>query len=389
MLNDTLPGISQIKLYTVKDLVLELEENDSTNLQRSSMSFQTCIYICDLISKSSNFKSQQYSEFKDLEPSGINLGGRSVSNGALTIYSVACESGLVLLENDDGNTVYELKKILDSLDPDDTVDKKLGAYLRKFIERCLIKNFQKSGQVQVSDRLYTRFKEELKKGPFIVTPTFSYKIKEEKFCEPFFNTDVYLQVKDFPNPEDKYRKIVNYVPLWFGTNNVMETKEIKQLLIDAVCSSGEVNLNDLFIVVKEKVKDWLVNSPLSIEHNSDTSGDSDYSLKNTLKSDNIFENNSNYFIIEDESKKLLNKFSEEEIYFLKLKFLEGKTFEEISSLIGKSTSTVGEKSKKLIAKLEKEINKIIQQNDKDFDKEELVGTFMNEIRYMRLIPEKL
>ena len=45
MLNDTLPGISQIKLYTVKDLVLELEENDSTNLQRSSMSFQTCIYI--------------------------------------------------------------------------------------------------------------------------------------------------------------------------------------------------------------------------------------------------------------------------------------------------------------------------------------------------------
>ena len=169
----------------------------------------------------------------------------------------------------------------------------------------------------------------------------------------------------------------------------METKEIKQLLIDAVCSSGEVNLNDLFIVVKEKVKDWLVNSPLSIEHNSDTSGDSDYSLKNTLKSDNIFENNLNYLIIEDESKKLLNKFSEEEIYFLKLKFLEGKTFEEISSLIGKSTSTVGEKSKKLIAKLEQEINKIIQQNDKDFDKEELVGTFMNEIRYMRLIPEKL
>ena len=179
------------------------------------------------------------------------------------------------------------------------------------------------------------------------------------------------------------------MPLWYGTNNVMETKEIKQLLIDAVCSSGEVNLNALFLVVKEKVKDWLVNSPLSIEHNSDTSGDSEYNLKNTLKSDNFFENGINYLIIEEESKRLLNKFSQEEIYFLKLKFIENKTFEEISSLIGKSTSTVGEKSKKLIAKLEKEIKKIIQQNENDFDKEELASTFMNEIKYMRLVPEKM
>ncbi len=389
MLNDSLPGIREIKLYTVQDLLLELEVSTSTDLPISSKSFQTCIYICDLISKSVKFKAQQYSEFKELDPSGTFLGQTSVSNGAFAIYSVACESGLVLLKSDDGNTVFELKKILDSLDLDDTVGGKLGAYLRTFIERCLIKNFQKSGQVQVSDRLFTRFKEELKKGPFIATSALNYKIKEEKHCEPFLTTDIYLQAKDFPNPEDKYRKIVNHMPLWFGTNNVMETKAIKQLLIDAVCSSGEVNLNELFLIVKEKVKDWLVNSPLSIEYNSDTSGDSEYSLKNTLKSDNFFDNNLNYLIIEEESKRLLSKFSEEEIYFLKLKFLENKTFEEISSLIDKSTSTVGEKSKKLIAKLEKEITIIIQQNENNFDKEELVSTFINEIKYMRLVPEKM
>ena len=108
-----------------------------------------------------------------------------------------------------------------------------------------------------------------------------------------------------------------------------------------------------------------------------------------LKSDNIFENKINYLIIEEESKRLLSKFSVEEIYFLKLKFLENKTFEEISLLIGKSTSTVGEKSKKLLAKLEKEIEKIILQNENDFDKEELVSTFMNEIEYTRLVPEKM
>ena len=93
--------------------------------------------------------------------------------------------------------------------------------------------------------MFTRFKEELK-GPFQVTNSFNYTIKEESYCEPFFTTDIYTQVKDFPNPNDQYKKIVNNMPLWYGTNNVMETKAIKQLLIDAVCSSGEVNLSELF-----------------------------------------------------------------------------------------------------------------------------------------------
>ena len=70
MLNDSLPAISEIKLYKVQDLVLELEENNSTDLLPSSKSFQTCIYICDVISKSVKFKSEQYSEFKELDPSG-------------------------------------------------------------------------------------------------------------------------------------------------------------------------------------------------------------------------------------------------------------------------------------------------------------------------------
>lgn len=388
MLNDSLPPISEIKLYKVQDLVLELEENDSTDLLPSSKSFQTCIYLCDVISKSVKFKSQQYSEFKELDPSGTFLGQTSVSTGAFAVYSVACESGLVLLKNDDGNTVYELKKILDSLDPNDTVGGKLGAYLRTFIERCLIKNFQKSSQVQVSDRLFTRFKEELKKGPFQVTNSLNYTIKEESYCEPFFATDIYTQVKDFPNPDDQYRKIVNNMPLWYGTNNVMETKAINQLLIDAVCSSGEVNLSALFLAVKEKVKDWLVNSPLSIEHNSDTSGESDRNLKNTLQSDNFFDNSLNYLIVEDSAKKLLNQFSDEEIYLLKLKFIENKTDEEIGNLIGKARRTTSDRVKKLISKLEKELMTLIEQNENDFDLEELTSTFMNEVKYMRLPPPK-
>ena len=113
---------------------------------------------------------------------------------------------MVLLKNDDGNTVYELKKILDSLEPNDTVGGKLGAYLRTFMERCLIKNFQKSSRSS-SDRLFTRFKEELKKGPFQVTNSFNYTIKEESYCEPFFTTDIYTQVKDFPNPNDNTKKL--------------------------------------------------------------------------------------------------------------------------------------------------------------------------------------
>ena len=75
------------------------------------------------------------------------------------------------------------------------------------------------------------------------------------------------------------------------------------MLIDVACSLEEVNLSSLFIVVKEKVKDWLVNSPLSIEFNSDQSGDTQSNLKNVLKSDNIFENTN----ISDKNLIFINK----------------------------------------------------------------------------------
>ena len=167
MLNDTLPGISEIKLYTVEDLVSEIETSDSPNLNPSSMSFHTCLYICNLISKSPKFKTLEYSEYKELEPSKYYLGSTPVSKGALAIYSVACEAGLVLLKDNNGVTAFEFKKILDSLDSSDSVGGKIGAYLRRFIEESIVKKHQKSGQVQISERLFTRFKEELKTGPFI------------------------------------------------------------------------------------------------------------------------------------------------------------------------------------------------------------------------------
>ncbi len=388
MVNNTLPGINEIKLYTVEDLVSEIKQLDSANLNISSMSFHTCLYICDLISKSSKFKTQEYSEYKDLEPSGYYLGTTPVSKGALAIYSVACEAGLVLLTDNNGVTTFELKKILDSLDSSDSVGGNIGAFLRRFIEESIIKKYQRSGQVQISDRLFIRFKEELKKGPFI-SSGLNYSIKEIKYCEPFFQTDIYTQLKDFQNPEDKYKKIVNNIPLWYGTNNVMETKAIKQLLIDVACSLDEVNLSNLFIVVKEKVKDWLVNSPLSIEYNSEQSGDTQSNLRNVLKSDNIFDNSINYLFLEDSAKNILQKFTEDEIYIIKLKFVENKSDEAIGSLIGKARRTVSDAVKKLTIKLEKEFKKLIKENENDFDLEELTSTFMNEIEYMRLSPPKL
>ena len=125
MLNDTHPGIGEIKLYTVEDLVSEIETLDPSNLNPSSMSFHTCLYICDLISKSPKFKTLEYSEYKELEPSGYYLGSMPVSKGALAIYSVACEAGLLLLKDNNGVTAFEFKKILDSLDFSDSVGGKL------------------------------------------------------------------------------------------------------------------------------------------------------------------------------------------------------------------------------------------------------------------------
>ena len=47
MLNDILPAIGEIKLYKVQDLVLELEENDSTDLLISSKSSLIGTYLSE------------------------------------------------------------------------------------------------------------------------------------------------------------------------------------------------------------------------------------------------------------------------------------------------------------------------------------------------------
>ena len=73
---------------------------------------------------------------------------------------------------------------------------------------------------------------------------------------------------------------------------------------------------------------------------------------------------------------------------LKLKFIENKTDEEIGDLIGKARRTASDRIKNLISKLEKELKKLIEQNENDFDLEELTSTFMNEIKYVRLSPPK-
>ena len=43
-----------------------------------------------------------------------------------------------------------------------------------------------------------------------------------------------------------YRDIISGIPLWYGHNQIMETKHIHQLLIDVVCTKENVNFKVLF-----------------------------------------------------------------------------------------------------------------------------------------------
>ena len=69
----------------------------------------------------------------------------------MAILDVATTSGLFKITTEDNATIFEFKRVLDVLSPNDNVDGNIGMYLRKFIERALVKNFRKSGQVQVTE----------------------------------------------------------------------------------------------------------------------------------------------------------------------------------------------------------------------------------------------
>ena len=389
----SLPSIETIKSYTVK----ELEEEMSilkvfTNINEESKIFHATLHICQLISiNTKKFITNDFIEYKDKENSNFMIGNVPVTNGATAILTVATTAGLFPSKYDDAITAFEFKTILDSLDPSDKVSGKVGAYLRRFIERSLIKEFQKSAHVQASERLRVRFIDELKKEPFDYDGEF-FTIVDNSFCEDIYETATYKRLKNEVREEKVYRDIINKIPLWYGHNAIMETKHIHQLLIDVVCTKENVNFKVLFVAVKERVKDWLLNTPLDLgaEIGNDEEGSASY--QDILPEMNPLYSPTEELILENEVKNILKEFDETEKMILKLMF-ELKTIEETGRAIGLGKSATAERVKKIKDKLGKTLtNKLSNLNTtsttgNDFEMSDLMLRLSDELNYLRITPE--
>ena len=389
----SLPGVETIKAYTVEELKTELSTlKEFTNMNSESKVFQTSLYICQLISiNEKKFTTNEFLEYKNKESSNFMLGNIRVTNGAVAILTVATVAGLFPDKSKDDITSFEFKKILDSLDPSDKVSEKVGAYLRTYIERTLIKEFQKSGQVQATERLRVRFIEELRKDAFDYDGEF-FTIVNNLYCEDVYKTDLYKKLENEVREEKVYRDIVNAMPLWYGHNQIMETKYIHQLLIDVVCTFENVNFKLFFVAVKERVKDWLVNNPLDLDAEVGNDGEKTIKFHETLSEITPQYSAADELIIENEVKNILEEFDETEQLILKLT-LEEKTIEEIGVVIGLQKSATAERVKKIKEKLAKTLtNRLSNLNTasatgNDFELEDLILRLKEELNYLRITPE--
>ena len=389
-----LPSIDVIKQYSVADLLEEVEDFESfEELTGKSKVFQTAIHICQLISiNEKKFTTSEFVEYKDGTHSVFMLGNTHVTNGAVAILSLAASSGLFKNRLDEDVTIFEFKKILDSLEPRDNVDGKIGAYIRKFIERKMIEEYRKSGMLQVSQRLLDRFKKELKNDIFLFKDD-KFSIKDESYCESVFNTPIYKQLKDEIREEKVYRDVIHSVPLWPGNPAVIKTEEIKRLLIDIVCIFKVVDFKLFFREFKYRAQDWMLTTPLS--YNSEFGNDYEEGtlvLEELLSGDTLLEERERNLFLEKEAISLVNFFDNDELFLIQQK-LQGNTIAEMGQLIGLGTSATGERLKKVLEKLGTKLEAGLSNlntssySSEDYEIAEVMEAFSNEIKNRRITPE--
>ena len=323
--------------------------------------FQTTIHICQLISiNTKKFTTDEYLEYKDNTHSPYMLGNTHVTNGAMAIFSIATSSGLFKNKLDNSVTIFEFKKILDVLELNDNVDGKIGGYIRKFIERSMIMEYRKSGMVQVSQRLLTRFKKELRSEVFEFDNN-KFSIKDNSHCEDIYKTPIYKKLKDEIREEKVYRELIHTVPLWPGNQAVISTQNIQQLLIDIVCIFNEVDFKLFFKEFKDRVQDWMMNTPLS--YNSNTGIDDDEGnnlvLQEILSGDNLLEESTRFIYLEQEAISIVKLFNETELFLIQ-QLLQNKSIAQISPLLNLGSSATGERIKKVKKDWEKFLYKVYQ-----------------------------
>ena len=257
IIHQALPPISTIEKYTVQQLKDDLDENYSSASSKQ-MNSESLLYHCVVMLtykylKNNKIKLEGSSDLDD-EDSGIRLGTIVINQRCLVGIQTALTRRLIK-KTKDGKTVFGFAAILDRY-PDLTMkvgdSGGIGAALLTEIRNAIIDEVRQSPYKDLSQTLYRRFLELLNSDNYEYDSSSTlYALKDPKACD---NVSHY----------DSIAKAVNSVEPWYGTDNVYTTKAIEKILLLSYCVGvAECSLEKVFELVKIKVRDWLINTPIT------------------------------------------------------------------------------------------------------------------------------
>jgi len=250
--NKILYSRNEIKSFTVKDLKEEFESNlpIDSDAFLSSKTYSLIVSIVQTILKK-GWTQIEFREYKEKESTGQFLGSEQVWSGTLAAVSEVYLR-YVTPNNNKKFTTNGLEELILKYPDEDKIEKHLIKELHVNCRRAIVSVYKESATRQISDNVYNRVVNVASEVPFVYNTTektiklTGYKCKKENI---FINL----------------RAAISSATLKYGTNYALETEELKDILIKAICTSnGILKLDEFMKELRERIQFWLVNNPYDV-----------------------------------------------------------------------------------------------------------------------------
>lgn len=250
--NKILYSREEIKSFTVKDLKEEFASNLSSDgdVSISPKTYSLIVSIVQTILKK-GWTQIEFREYKEKESTGQYLGSEQVWSGTLAAVSEVYTRYITPNKNKKFTT-NGLEELILKYPVEDKIDKHLIKELYINCRRAIVSVYKDSATRQISDNVYSRVVDIASGHPFVYnTQEKTIKLLGHK-CK---DENIYVNL----------RAAISSATLKYGTNYALESEEIEDLLIKAICTSkGNLNLDEFMKELRERINFWLVNNAYDV-----------------------------------------------------------------------------------------------------------------------------
>lgn len=252
MSNKILYSRKEIDFFTVKDLKDEIEISQlfGSDEYLSSKTYSLIVAVVQSILKK-GWTQVEFREFKEKESTGQYLGEEQVWSGTLAAVSEVYIR-YVTPNSNKKFTTNGLDELVSKYPDEDYISKHLIKELFINCRRAIVSVYKESATRQISDNVYNRVIDVASGKPFVYdTKSKTIKLSGYK-CK---KENIYVSLK----------AAISSASLKYGTNYAIETDEIKEILIKAICTeNGVLKIESFMDELRQKIYFWLVNNPYEI-----------------------------------------------------------------------------------------------------------------------------